>query len=144
MATFKSNLATTQSQNGDNRVDGRLLAGKVRQCNATVTVDVAEVTGDIIEVVTLPTGALINLAESYIITEALGTTFTCNLGTENAATALATGLILASAAKVDVDADGGLYAVPAGEEKIVLTSTTLASVTAGKTARVVLTYIDYN
>ena len=144
MPTFKSNLATTQSQNGDNRVDGRLLAGKVRQCNATVTVDGAEVDNDIIEIVTLPTGALINLAESYIITEDLGGTFTCNLGTSGAPTALATGLSLATAAKVDVDADGGLYAVPAGDEKIVLTATTLATVTAGNTARVVITYIDYN
>ena len=76
MATFKSNLATTQTQNGDNRVDGRLLAGKVRQCNATITVAGTEATSDVIEVVTLPTGALINLAESYIVTEALGTTFT--------------------------------------------------------------------
>ena len=144
MATFQSDLSAGQSAKVDNRVDGRLLSGKVRQANATVTVVGTEVSGDIIEVVTLPTGALINLAESYIITEALGGTFTCNLGTENAATALATGLVLASAAKVDVDADGGLYSVPAGEEKIVLTSTTLATVTAGKTARVCITYIDRN
>ena len=37
MATFKSDLATGQTAKGDNRIDGRLLAGKVRQSNATVT-----------------------------------------------------------------------------------------------------------
>lgn len=143
MATFKSNLATTQSQNGDNRVDGRLLAGKVRQCNATITVAGTEVTNDVIEVVTLPTGALINLAESYIVTEDLGTTFTVGVDTSGGG-ALAASLDLSSAGKVDFDADGGLYTVAAGDELIVINCTSIGSPTADQTARVVITYVDYN
>ena len=143
MATFKSDLAEGQSAKGDNRVDGRLLAGKVRQVNATVTLAGTETTGDTIEVVTLPTGALINLSESYIVTESLGTTFTCDLGFGGSGD-INSGIDLSSAGKVSLVDGGVLAAVDAGEEKIELTVTSAAGTVAAATARVVITFIDRN
>ena len=144
MATFKSDLAEGQTRKGDNRVDGRLLAGKVRQSNAVITVPAGLTAGDIVEVVTLPTGALINLAESYVVTESLGGTFTATIETEGGSADLASGINLASAGKVDFDADGGLFEVPAGQEKVALIVDTSASVVTDATARVVITFIDRN
>lgn len=143
MATFKSDLAEGQSRKGDNRVDGRLLAGKVRQANATVTLVGTEATGDTIEVVTLPTGALINLSESYIVTESLGTTFTCDLGYAGSGD-INSGIDLSSAGKVSLVDSGSLSAVDAGEEKIELTVTSAAGTVAAATARVVISFIDRN
>lgn len=143
MATFQSDLATGQSYKGDSRIDGRLLSGKVRQANATVTLVGTETTGDTIEVVTLPQGALINLSESYIVTESLGTTFTCDLGYAGSGD-INSGLDLSSAGKVSLVDAGALSAVDAGEEKIELTVTSAAGTVAAATARVVITYIDRN
>lgn len=144
MATFKSDLAAGQSKKGDNRVDGRLLAGKVRQCNSVITVPTGLTAGDIIELVTLPTGALVNLAESYVVTESLGATLTATIESEGGTADFASGINLAVAGKVDFDADGGLYEVPAGQEKVALIVDTSATVVVGATARVVITYVDYN
>lgn len=144
MATFKSDLAEGQSQKGDNRVDGRLLAGKVRQSNAVITVPAGFTAGDIVEVVTLPTGALVNIAESYVVTESLGTTLTATIKCEGAGSSLASSIDLSSAGKVDFDADGGLYSVASGEEKINLVVDTSAGTVTDATARVVISFIDRN
>jgi len=144
MATFQSDLAAGQSAKGDNRIDGRLLAGKVRQCNSVITVPAGLTAGDIIELVTLPAGALVNLADSYVVTESLGSTLTATIESEGGTGDFASGIDLASAGKVDFDTDGGLYEVPAGQEKIAFIVDTSASVAVGATARVVITYVDYN
>jgi hypothetical protein len=144
MATFKSDLAEGQSAKGDNRVDGRLLAGKVRQSNAVITVPAGFTAGDIVEVVTLPTGALINIADSYVVTESLGATLTASLVCEGAGSAFSNSIDLSSAGKVDFDADGGLYTVEAGQEKVNLVVDTSATVVVGATARVVISFIDRN
>jgi hypothetical protein len=144
MATFQSDLATGQSYKGDSRIDGRLLSGKVRQCNAVVTVPAGLTTSDVVEVVTLPQGSLINLAECYVVTESLGSTLTATLACEGAGSDLASSIDLSSAGKVDFDADGGLYTVAAGEEKVSMTIDSAASAVVGATARVVITYIDRN
>jgi len=144
MATFQSDLAAGQSAKGDSRIDGRLLSGKVRQSNASLTVPAGLTAGDIIEVVTLPQGALINLAESYVVTESLGSTLTATIECEGSASALANSIDLSSAGKVDFDADGGLYTVEGGSEKVSLIVDTSAGTVADATARVVITYIDRN
>lgn len=144
MATYQSDLAASQGSKGDNRIDGRLLSGKVRQSNATITVPAGLTAGDIVELVTLPTGCLINLAESYVVCESLGSTFTATIEGEGDSNPLASGINLASAGKVDFDADGGLYALPEGSEKVALIVDTSASVVTDATARVVITYVDYN
>ena len=144
MATFQSDLAAGQSAKGDNRVDGRLLAGKVRQCSSVITVPAGLTAGDIIELATLPTGALVNLAESYVVTQSLGSTLTATIESEGGTGDFASGINLASAGKVDFDTDGGLYEVPAGQEKVALIVDTSASVSVGATARVVITFVDYN
>ena len=142
MATFKSDLATGQTAKGDNRVDGRLLAGKVRQSNATVTLAGTEVADDVIELVTIPSDALLDLSQSFVVAESAGTTFTCKLGTPSS-DALATGLDFSSAGVVQMGVNT-LYTVPAGEEKIILTVTAASGVDAGKKLRVCLSFIDRN
>ena len=144
MATYKSDLAEGQSAKVDNRVDGRLLSGKVRQCNSVITVPAGLTAGDIIELATLPTGSLINLAECYVVTESLGATLTATIETEGGTADLASGIDLSSAGKVDFDADGGLFTLPAGQEKVALIVDTSATVVTDATARVVITYIDRN
>jgi len=143
MATYQSDLAAGQSAKGDSRIDGRLLSGKVRQVNATVTLVGTETGGDTIEVVELPQGALINRAESYIVTESLGSTFTCDLGFGGSGD-INSGIDLSSAATVALVDSGALFAVEAGQEKIALTVTSAAGTVADATARVVITYIDRN
>lgn len=144
MATFKSDLAEGQSQKGDNRVDGRLLAGKVRQVNATITLDGAETGGDLIEIADLPTGSLLDLGSSFITpNQSVGTALEVIL--KRPSQNLTTDIVLTGATEaVAVDASGGIVEIPAGEESLSLSVTTGTSVAAGAKLRVCLQFIDRN
>lgn len=144
MATFQSDLAAGAAAKGDNRVDGRLLSGKVRQINATVTLDGAETGGDSIELADLPAGAILDLASSFIVpNQSVGTALEVIL--KRPSQNLTTDIVLTGqTSKVDVDAGGGLIEIPAGEESLSLLVTTGTSVAAGAKLRVCLQFIDRN
>ena len=82
MATTKSDIYTIQSQaTGDNRADGRLLSGKVRQAQATVTfVGDEDANSALISLVELPKGAIVDPSQSYLLHEACGTGVTVDVG----------------------------------------------------------------
>ena len=143
MAKFQSDLAAGQSAKGDNRVDGRLLAGKVRQANATITLDGAESGGDIIELVDIPKGALLDLESSFIYPNAsVGTALEVILrdGSEQN---LTTDIVL-TGATAPVVIGGGLVEVESAKTSMDLLVTTGTSVSGGVKVRVCLQYVDYN
>lgn len=143
MATFKSDIAAATSGKGDNRVDGRLGSGKLRNLNATVTLAGSEVGGDNIELADVPTGSIIDLAQSFIVAENPGTTFEVILR-KGDLTNLTTDIVLSAGGKVDVDTDGGLVTIGAGEESLDLLVTSAAGLTADASIRVCLAFVDYN
>jgi len=149
MATFKSDIYTTQSATGtgDNRVDGRLLAGKVRQATATVTVDGALAAADVISLVQLPKGALVDPSQSFIQLANPGTALVADIGVASDANALTpSALTLSAGGKVffNTAADAPLYTVAEGDEVVSITVNTATSITGGTQLRAVVTFIDRN
>jgi len=148
MATLKSDIYTTQSATtGDNRADGRLLAGKVRQANATITLS-DEASGNSIALVQLPSGCLIDPAQSFVQCEDPATTaFSVEIGVPSDTDALTPAdLDLKDGGKVFFDTALGapLYAVAAGDEVVSMLCNTITGITVGADIRVCITYIDYN
>tara|TARA_R110000796_G_scaffold98536_1_gene206021 strand:- start:207 stop:656 length:450 start_codon:yes stop_codon:yes gene_type:complete len=149
MATLKSDIYATQSATGtgDNRVDGRLLAGKVRQANATITLS-DEASGNSIALVQLPTGCLIDPAQSFVQCEDPATTaFLVEIGVPSDTDALTPAdLDIKDGGKVFFDTALGapLYAVAAGDEVVSMLCNTITAITVGADVRVCITYIDYN
>lgn len=149
MATLKSDIYATQSATGtgDNRVDGRLLAGKVRQANATITLS-DEASGDSIALVQLPAGCLIDPAQSFVQCEDPATTaFSVEIGVPSDTDALTPAdLDLKDGGKVFFDTTLGspLYAVASGDEVVSMLCNTITAITVGADVRVCITYIDYN
>lgn len=149
MATFKSDIYTTQSAvTGDNRADGRLLSGKVRQAVATVTLAGTEAATDTINLVELPQGALVDPSQSFVQAENPGTALVVDAGVPSDVDALTpTELTLSSGGKVFFDTSADevpLYEVAAGDELVSLTVNTATSLTADAKLRVVITFIDRN
>ena len=148
MATFKSDIYTTQSAaTGDNRADGRLLSGKVRQAVATVTLAGSEVAADIINLVELPQGALIDASQSFVQAENPGTALVVDAGVPSASDALSASLALSAGGKVFFNTSADevpLYEVAAGDELVSFTVDTATSLNAGAKLRVVITFIDRN
>lgn len=141
MATFKSDLAEGQSAKGDNRVDGRLLSGKLRNANATITIVGTEVTNDVIDLVDLPEDALIDWSQSFAVAQgAAGTTFTMNIGTATSPN-LVTGVNCATNGKKSFGAIGQLD-LPEGENKLQALVTAASGLNADAKIRVCLAYID--
>lgn len=148
MATFKSDIYTTQSAvNSNNRADGRLVAGKVRQATASYTLINTESAADTINLVELPTGCLIDPSRSFLQVENPGTTLTVDVGFPSNTDSLTPTILTVSAGgKFMLDEAGAasLVTVAAGDELISITVVSEASLTAGQVIRAVITYVDYN
>lgn len=149
MATFKSDIYTTQSAvTGDNRADGRLLSGKVRQAVATVTIATGQTSNDVFNLVELPQGALVDPSQSFVQAEAPAAALVADIGVPSDADALtASPLTLTSGGKVFFNTSTDevpLYEVAAGDELVSLTANTLTTPTDGAKIRVVITFIDRN
>ena len=148
MATFNSDIYTTQSAaTGDNRADGRLLSGKLRVANATVTWAGTEAATDVINLVELPTGCLIDASRSFVQAENPGTALVVDIGFASDVDALSpTPLTLSSGGKVAFDEAGAsaLVSVASGDELIFATVNTATSLTADQVIRVSIAYVDYN
>lgn len=148
MAITKSDIYTTQSAvTGDNRADGRLLSGKVRQAHATITFDGDENTSSVISLVDLPQGAIVDPSQSYILHEAIGTTVTVDVGFDSDANGLTLNgaLNISAAGKTFLDTvTVAPVTIASGDEVIKLDVVTAGSVTASAKARVVITFIDRN
>ena len=145
MATTKSDIYTIQSQaTGDNRADGRLLSGKVRQAQATVVLAGDEDTDTFISLVELPKGAIVDPSQSYIIHEAMGTTITVDLGFSSDPNGLtASPLDLSSAGKTFLDTVTiAPVTIADGDEVILIDIATAASLNAAAEMRVVITFVD--
>ena len=145
MATTKSDIYTIQSQaTGDNRADGRLLSGKVRQAQATVVLAGDEDTDTFISLVELPKGAIVDLSQSYIIHEAMGTTITVDLGFSSDPNGLtASPLDLSSAGKTFLDTVTiAPVTIADGDEVIQIDIASAASLNAAAEMRVVITFVD--
>lgn len=147
MATLKSDIYTTQTATGDNRADGRLLSGKVRQANATITLS-DEASGNSIALVELPKGCLIDPAQSFVQCEDPATTaFSVEIGVPSDTDALTPAdLDLSSGGKVFFDTALGapLYEVAEGDEVVSMLCNTITDITVGADIRVCITFIDRN
>lgn len=142
MATFQSDLATGQFAKGDNRIDGRLLAGKVRQCNAEVTLTGTEAASDEVQLVVLPKGAIIDLENSFVSpASSVGTALKVRIVSplQN----LSPELTLTGATSA-VKAGNGLVELAEGDEAITLEITAATATTADVKVRVCLQYINRN
>lgn len=149
MATTKSDIYATQSATGtgDNRADGRLLSGKVRQAHATVTLEGDEADAAVISLVELPKGAIVDPTQSYIIHEDLGGTISADVGFASDADGLTlnAALDLSAAGKTFLDAVSvAPVTIADGDEVITLTLNTATTPTADAKARVVIAFIDRN
>jgi len=149
MATTKSDVYTIQTQaTGDNRADGRLLSGKVRQAQAVVTLDGDEAAG-VIDIIELPKGAIVDASQSYVISEVLTDgNFPIDLGFASDANGLtlAAPIEISGGGKVFFDTTvtaADLTTIADGDEVI---SATVGTVTgtqvANATFRVVITFVD--
>ena len=149
MATTKSDVYTIQTQaTGDNRADGRLLSGKVRQAQAVVTLDGDEAAG-VIDIIELPKGAIVDPSQSYVISEVLTDgNFPIDLGFTSDANGLtlAAPIEISGGGKVFFDTTvtaADLVTIADGDEVI---SATVGTVTgtqvANATFRVVITFVD--
>lgn len=77
MATLKTDVQTAQTTGfAKDRVEGQKVTGDIRYTEAVYTTTGAEAAGDIIEVVTLPIGAIVLPEKSSIACEASGGTGT--------------------------------------------------------------------
>lgn len=77
MALLKTDVASSQaSPNAKDRIDGQKVTGQVLYAEALYRTTGAEAAGDIIDVVTLPLGAVVLPEKSHIACEALGGTGT--------------------------------------------------------------------
>jgi len=148
MATYKSDIYTIQSAaTGDNRADGRLLAGKVRQATAYVTLNSSLAATELINLVELPKGALVDPSQSFIQLANPGTALVADVGVPSDADALTpTALTLSSGGKVFFDTadDAPLYEVAEGDELVSITANTATTITGDTALRAVITYIDRN
>ena len=150
MANQKSDIYTLQTvAQGDNRADGRLLSGKVRQATATFTVAATgAAANDTVQLVKLPTGCLIDQTQSFVQAVNPGTALVVDIGTAAADDDLADGIILSSGGKVpfavSTTDDLPLVEVAAGNELVTMLYKTVTSPTGSTDVRVVITYIDYN
>lgn len=148
MPTFDSNVYTTQSATtGDNRADGRLISGKQRVANVTYTLDATEVATDIINLVQLPQGCLIDPSRSFVQCDDPGTALVVDVGfTSDVDSLTPTALTLDAGGKVffDTAGDAPLVTVAAGDELIFATVNTATTLTAAAVIRVSIAYIDYN
>ena len=147
MPTTKSDIYTTQSAaTGDNRADGRLLSGKVRQAQAVITLLTGETDAHVYNLVELPKGALIDPSQSFVQAENPAGTLVADIGVPSDPDALtAAALTLSSGGKVffntSVD-EVPLYEVADGDELVSLTANTLTTPTNGAQIRVCITYVD--
>jgi len=148
MATFNSDIYATQSAStGDNRADGRLLSGKLRVANATWTLAGTEAATDVVNLVELPKGCLIDPSRSFVQAENPGTALIVDLRFSSDVDALTpTALTLSSGGKVAVDEAGAaaLVTVADGDEVIFATVNTATSLTADQVIRVSIAYVDRN
>ena len=149
MATTKSDIYSVQSATGtgDNRADGRLLSGKVRQAHATVTLAGDEADAAVISFVELPKGAIVDPSQSYIMHEDLGGTISADVGfaSDPDGLTLNGALDLASAGKTFLDAVSvAPVTIAEGDEVLTLTLVTSTTPTADAKARAVITFIDRN
>ena len=149
MATTKSDVYTTQTQaTGDNRADGRLLSGKVRQAQAVVTLDGDEAAG-VIDIIELPKGAIVDPSQSYVISEVLTDgNFPIDLGFASDADGLtpAAPIEISGGGKVFFDTTvtgADLVTIADGDEVISATCGTITGTqVANATFRVVITFVD--
>jgi len=150
MANLKSDIYTTQSAStGDNRADGRLLSGKVRQVNAVVTLAGDEVATNEFTLVELPKGALVDPAQSYVVSETLTDgNFPIDIGFSSDADGLTLGgeIEVSAAGKVFFDTTAAdLVTIADGDEVITATlGTVTGTQVAAATFRAVITFIDRN
>ena len=151
MPTTKSDIYTTQSAaTGDNRADGRLLSGKVRQAQAVVTLDGDEAaTGTVLGIIELPKGAIVDPSQSYVISEVLTDgNFPIDLGFASDADGLtpAAPIEISGGGKVFFDTTvtgADLVTIPDGDEVISATCGTITGTqVANATFRVVITFVD--
>ena len=147
MATTKSDIYTTQSlATGDNRADGRLLSGKVRQVQATVVLDGTEATNGTIDIVELPKGAIVDPSQSYILHESCATTaFDVDLGFASDADGLTLNgvLDLSGAGKTFFDTVTiAPVTIADGDEVITANLDLVTTPTAAAEFRVVITFVD--
>jgi len=146
MATYKSDIYTLQSQEtGDNRADGRLLSGKVRQATATVTLDSGFADTELINLVELPKGALVDPSSSFIQLADPGTTMVVDVGVPSDSNALTpANLTLSAGGKVFFDQvdDAPLYEVADGDELVSIIAVGAQTVTGATQLRAVITFID--
>jgi hypothetical protein len=150
MAITKSDIYTTQSAvTGDNRADGRLLSGKVRQAHATITFDGDEdASSALISLVELPQGAIVDPSQSYLLHEACGAGVTVDVGFDSDADGLTLNgvLDLSSAGKTFLDTvTVAPVTIASGDEVIKLDITAATgTTTASAKVRAVITFIDRN
>tara|TARA_R110000803_G_scaffold100274_7_gene168413 strand:+ start:543 stop:992 length:450 start_codon:yes stop_codon:yes gene_type:complete len=147
MATTKSDIYTIQSQaTGDNRADGRLLSGKVRQAQATVTfVGDEDANSALISLVELPKGAIVDPSQSYLLHEACGTGVTVDVGFGSDPNGLtASTLDLSSAGKTFLDTVTIAPVTIADGDEVIQIDITAATtvVTAAAELRAVITFVD--
>lgn len=142
MATLKTDVQTAQTTGfAKDRVEGQKVTGEVRYVEAVYTTTGAEAAADVIEVVTLPVGAIVLPERSSIACEALGGTGTAlsklgDAGDDDRYSA--TGVVLTAAAHTAVTpalATSVLVRTPLTTTTNVLKATVAlssGSVTAGK------------
>lgn len=110
---------------------------------ATFVTESTMTVGDTIQLVQLPKGAVIVPHLSQIMTEALGTTFSVNIGDIGNASRYAAALDIKTAGSHPLSGTSGmLFPVQLAESGwITATITTASAISAGKTATAWITYI---
>jgi hypothetical protein len=144
MPTTKSDVYTTQTlETGDNRADARLIAGKQRQATVSVTLVGDEDAADVIGLVDLPRGVLIDPVQSFVQCDDPGTTLTVDIGDVTTADGLADGIVLSAGGKVPFVAAVGDFPLVEVDGVVNLTVATAGTLTANAVLRVVIVYVNY-
>lgn len=147
MSTYSSDIATSiqSTINGQStrRVEGNLLGGQLVMARAVFLTETTMAPGDTIQLIRLPKGAVVVPQLSQIMTEALGTAFSVNVGDKGHASRYAAALDIKSAGTHPLTGTVGMLTPVELEESGWITASITASsgVTAGKTATVWIAYI---
>ncbi|MBN8708981.1 MAG: hypothetical protein J0I10_06345 [Verrucomicrobia bacterium] len=151
MATVKTDVATAQSSsNPRDRGDGNKVTGDLRIAEAVYTTTTALAASDVIDVVTLPVGAIVLPERSWVASEGTGGTGTAIAKLGDALDDdrySATSVAIASAASSAVTAAAATSVVvrtPVTKDTATVKATVALSsgtVTAGKVVRFSIAYL---
>lgn len=150
MATFSTDTFTNQGLGvtslNSTPNNGLNVSGTVHNAHISYTLSGNEATGDTLNIVRLPAGAIPLVADSYVLAQDPGTTLTAKVGVASDDDALAPTMTLSAGGRVEfTSASVGAYgitptALASTDTAIVATLASVSTLTAGNK---IVFYISY-